>query len=176
MNEKITNFATGDEIEFLQTDEGTAGRISEFVMTLAPKSAWAKSPRHFHPYQTETFKVLSGELNLTVGDEHFVLTSEDEKVVVDKFTLHSFWNATNEPAVFKAEIYPPVNIEKGLRLTYKLSEEGKINKRNIPHNPFYTLILMDWFDSYFAFIPWKLQKFLFRQGANFAKLFGYRYD
>ena len=93
--------------------------------------------------------------------------------MVQKFELHSFWNATDKEVKFVAEIYPPVNIEKGLRLTYKLSEEGKINKRNIPHNPFYTLILMDYFDSYFQFIPWRLQKFLFRQGANLARIFGY---
>ena len=44
MNEKIKNFATGDTIEFLQTDEETGGRMSKFIMTLAPKSSWAKSP------------------------------------------------------------------------------------------------------------------------------------
>jgi len=173
MNERIKNHATGDSIEFLQTDEGTSGRISNFIMTLAPHSSWAKSPRHFHPYQTETFKVISGELNLSVGKKHLLLKPESEKVVVDRFVLHSFWNDANEEVKFIAEIYPPKNIEKGLRLTYKLSEEGKINKRNIPHNPFYTLILMDYFDSYFSFIPWKLQKFLFRQGSKFAQMVGY---
>lgn len=174
MSELIKNQATGDSIEFLQTDEGTSGHMSNFIMTLAPNSSWAKSPRHFHPYQTETFKVVAGELNLTVGKKHFVLTPNDEKVIVEKFTLHSFWNEQNEEVRFEAEIYPPKNIEKGLRLTYELSQQGKINKRNIPYNPFYTLILMDYFDSYFWFTPWKLQRFLFRQGANFARLFGYQ--
>ncbi|MCE7992507.1 MAG: cupin domain-containing protein [Roseivirga sp.] len=174
MNEEIKNFATGDRIEFLQTDEGTNGRISEFIMTLAPKSSWAKSPRHFHPYQTETFKVISGELNLRVGDKHLLLGPDDDKVIVNKFVLHSFWNEQDSETRFIAEIYPPKNIERGLRLTYKLSEEGKINKKNIPHNPFYTLILMKYFDSYFSFIPWKLQQFVFAQGANFARLLGYK--
>jgi len=174
MNEKISNLATGDTIEFLQTDEGTNGQMSNFIMTLAPKSSWAKSPRHFHPFQTETFKVISGELHLTAGKNRYKLKVGEEKVVVDKFVLHSFWNETDQPVVFEAEIFPPKNIEKGLRLTYKLSQEGKINKRNIPNNPFYTLILMDYFDSYFDFIPWKLQRFLFRQGANLAKVFGYK--
>ena len=174
MNEKITNSATGDSLEFLQTDGGTNGRMSEFIMTLAPKSSWAKSPRHFHPYQTETFKVIAGELNLRVGDQHLVLGPNDEKVVVDKFVLHSFWNEQNEEVKFTAEIFPPKNIEKGIRLTYELSKEGKINKKNIPYNPFYTLILMKYFDSYFAYIPWKFQKFLFSLGANFARLFGYK--
>ena len=173
--EIIKNHATGDQIDFIQTDEDTGGQMSHFIMTLSPYSRWAKSPRHFHPYQTETFKVLSGELNLTVGEKHYVLKPGDDRVVVDKFVLHSFWNEKDEEVRFEAEIYPPRNIEKGLRLTYKLSEQGKINKRNIPYNPFYTLMLMHYFDSYFSFIPWKIQKFLFSSGAKFASLLGYKY-
>ncbi len=132
-----------------------------------------KKSETFSSFQTETFEVLSGELNLTVGDKHLVLKPEDEKTVVNKFVLHSFWNDTNEEVKFIAEIYPPKNIEKGLRLTYDLSQKGKISKRNIPYNPFYVLILMDYFDSYFPIIPWKFQKAGFTFGAKFARLFGY---
>ncbi len=171
MNETIHNHGTGDQIEFLQTDEGTGGRMSKFIMTLAPGSAWAKSPRHFHPHQTETFEVVSGELNITFGDQQKVLKPGDDKVVVEPFMLHSFWNATDQETKFVAEIFPPKNIEKGLRLTYKLSEQGRISKNNIPFSPFYTLILMDYFDSYFRFIPWKFQKAIFGLGARFARLF-----
>lgn len=173
MNEIIKNHATGDTYEFLQTAKETSGRVSEFIMTLAPNSSWAKGPRHFHPGQTETFKVIAGELNLTAGDKHYILTPEDDKIIVEKFTLHSFWNEQNEEVKFIAEIFSPLNIEKGLRLTCKLSEEGKVNSSNIPYNPFYTLILMDYFDAYFSFIPWKIQRLLFRKGAKFAQLFGY---
>ena len=173
MSDKITNFATGDQIEFLQTDEETNGRMSNFIMTLAPHSSWAKNPRHFHPYQTETFKVISGELNLRFGKNHKVLKPGDDKVLVEKFVLHSFWNETDEEVKFEAEIYPPKNIERGIRLTYRLSEKGKINKRNIPYNPFYTLILIKYFDSYFRIIPWKWQKFAFSLGAKFALMLGY---
>ncbi len=174
MKETITNLATGDRIEFLLTDQETNGQMSKFIMTLSPKSSWAKSPRHFHPFQTETFKVISGELNLRVGNQHHILKPEDEQVVVEKFVLHSFWNDTEVEVKFLAEIYPPKNIEKGIRLTYELSKEGKINKNNIPYNPFYTLILMNYFDSYFSFVPWKFQQFLFKLGAKFANLFGYK--
>lgn len=174
MNEKIKNHATGDSIEFLETDEGTKGLMSKFIMTLAPKSSWAKSPRHFHPYQTETFEVIRGELNIRVGNKHMALKPGDDKVVVEKFVLHSFWNEKEEEVRFVAEIYPPKNIEKGIRLTYSLSEKGRINKKNIPHNPFHTLVLMHYFDAYFSVIPWKIQKFLFYLGAKMAQLFGYK--
>ena len=173
-NEIIKNYATGDSIEFLETDKETNGRTSKFIMTLAPHSSWAKFPRHFHPFQTETFDVIAGQLHLNVGDKKLLLTPDHGKVMVEKFQLHSFWNSSSEEVKFIAEIYPPLNIEKGLRLTYRLSSEGKINKRNIPYNPFYTLILMDYFDSYFRFIPWRFQKFLFHLGGNFARLLGYK--
>ena len=159
-------------LSFSKQNKETEGRMSNFIMTLAPYSAWAKSPRHFHPYQTETFKVLEGMLNLTVGNNQYELTANDDKVVVDKFVLHSFWNSTDKEVKFIAEIYPPRNIEKGIRLTYLLSKEGKVNKRNIPHNPFYTLLLMNDFDSYFQYIPWKLQRFLFSLGAKFCSVVG----
>ena len=174
MNEKIINHATGDTIEFLETAESSNGQMSKFIMTLAPLSSWARSPMHFHPFQTETFEVIAGELNIRVGKKHHILKPGNQKVVVDKFVLHAFWNATNEPVQFIAEIYPPKNIEKGLRLTYKLSEAGKITKRNIPYNPFYTLLLMHYFDAYFSFLPWKLQRFLFKTGAQLAGMLGYR--
>lgn len=70
-----------------------------------------------------------GELNLRVGNKHLILTPEEDKVVVDKFVLHSFWNDKNEEVKFIAEIYAPKNIEKGIRLPYQLSQEGKINKK-----------------------------------------------
>ncbi|EDP70733.1 Cupin 2, conserved barrel [Flavobacteriales bacterium ALC-1] len=177
MNENpeiIRNKATGDSIEFIQTDEGTKGRVSEFIMTLSPNSSWAKSPKHFHPFQTETFKVISGELNLNVGKEHLILTPNHNKIIVDKFVLHSFWNDTNKEVKFIAEIYPPRDIEKGIRKTYELADKGKINKRNIPYNPFYSLILMKQFDSYFHYIPWKFQRLVFNFGARIALMFGYK--
>lgn len=173
MNRNIENKATGDQIQFIKTTEETNGELLEFIMTLAPKSSWAKNPRHFHSYQVETFKVLKGELHLTVNKEHHILQPKDDKVVVDKFDLHSFWNAQDTQTIFKAQIFTPRKIEEGLRLTYQLSQEGKVNKNNLPNNPFYTLVLMDCFDSYFAFIPWKLQRLFFKSGARFAKLFGY---
>ena len=74
INEVIKNHATGDQIEFLLTERETGGEMTKFVMTLSPHSSWAKSPRHFHPFQTETFKVISGELNLTVGNKRLCLS------------------------------------------------------------------------------------------------------
>ena len=174
MGETLFNRVTKDSMEFIQTAEETNGRMTEFYLTLAPKSAWAKSPRHFHSHQTETFKVITGELNLTAGKRHYVLKPNDEKVIVEKFTLHSFWNATDSDVVFRAEIFPPRNVEKGLRVMYELASEGKVSKSNIPHNPFYTLILMSYIDSYFAFIPWKFQRFMFKAGAKLSMLLGYR--
>ena len=117
--------------------------------------------------------MLSGELNLTAGDKHYVLKPGDEKVVVEKFTMHSFWNEQDSPVCFRAEIFPPKNIEKGLRLSYALAQQGKISKNNLPYNPFYTLILMDYFDSYLWGIPWRIQRGIYRIGSKFANFMGY---
>ncbi len=105
--------------------------MPNFVMTLVSKSSWAKKPRYFHPFRTETFKVISGELNLIVREQYHILKPGDKTVVVDKFVLHSFWNEKDGETKCIAKIYPFKNMEKGLRLTYKFSQDGKINKKNI---------------------------------------------
>ena len=173
MPEMIQNAATGDSIEFIETAEQSGGRVSHFYMTLAPGSDWARSPRHFHPFQKETFEVVEGELHLHAGKTKHVLRPGDPKVVVERFQLHAFWNESDQPTKFIAEIFDPRNIERGIRLTYKLSQDGAVNERNIPKNPLVTLLLMSWFDSYFPIIPWRLQRVGFGFGASIARLFGY---
>ena len=173
MAETIHNRGTGDNMTFLQTASETNGRMTEFIITLSPRSSWAKWPKHYHSHQTETFKVLSGELNLCVGKDHFILKSGDEKKVVPPFTYHRFWNDTDAEVELQAEIFPPRNIEKALRMTYKLSEQGKINSKNLPKNPMYTLLLMGYFDSYIPIIPWKIQRFIFKMGSSLARSFGF---
>lgn len=171
--EVIHNAATGDKIEFIETAEQSAGRVSHFVMTLAPGSDWARAPRHFHPYQVETFEVVEGELTLYAGKTRHILRPGDQKIVVDRFELHGFWNASDAPTKFVAEIFDPRNIERGIRLTYQLSQEGKVSKRNVPSNPWVTLLLMHWFDSYFPWIPWRIQQVGFGLGAALARALGY---
>jgi hypothetical protein len=39
INEIIQNKAIGDRIEFLQTDQRTSGKMSNFIMTLSPHSS-----------------------------------------------------------------------------------------------------------------------------------------
>lgn len=83
-------------------------------MTLSPHSSWAKSPRHFNPFQTEPFKVIERELNVRVIDKYTVFTPNDEKVVVEKFVLYSFWNAKDEEMEFVAEVCPPIDTNSNL--------------------------------------------------------------
>lgn len=174
VNEIIYNKVTGDSMEFFQTSKSSKGKVTEFNLTLASGSKWAKWPRHFHSHQVETFKVLSGELNLTAGSKHYLLKPGDPKVIVEKFMLHSFWNASDKEVIFRAEIFSPRNVEKGLRATYTLANQGKVNKNNIPYNPFYILILMSYIDSYFPVVPWKLQRLFFASGAKLSNLLGYK--
>lgn len=173
MNDTLFNPVTGDTLKFLKTAEETNGAMSEFILTLSPKSSWAKSPKHFHPHQAESFKVLSGELHLYEGKKLHVLTPESEKVIIDKLVLHAFWNELDTETVLHAEIYPPRDIEKGLRFNYYLAQKGKVYKNNIPRNLFYSFILMNYVDSYFKGIPWKFQKKVWQFGAKMATLLGY---
>jgi hypothetical protein len=43
-----------------------------------------------------------------------VFMPNDEKVVVEKFVLYSFWNAKDEEMEFVAEVCPPVDTNSNL--------------------------------------------------------------
>ncbi|MBO6517239.1 MAG: hypothetical protein JJ975_11875 [Bacteroidia bacterium] len=158
-NQRLENFATGDSILFLTSASESHGRVSHFLMSLAPGSDWAKTPVHFHRYQIETFKVLSGQLNFKLNGREMILNKNSPKIVVNEKATHAFWNSSlTQTVTFEAEIFNPKEIENSIRITYALSKFNKVNKRNIPKNPWITLILMYHFESYFRYVPWRLQK------------------
>jgi mannose-6-phosphate isomerase-like protein (cupin superfamily) len=90
---------------------------------------------HYHLAFTESFEVLEGTLDLSVGtkENHLVL-AEGESVFVSLDTAHRFWNSSPEPAVFEVEIRPARNFEKSIRAQFGLVEDGKTNDKAIPKN------------------------------------------
>src|SRR5437016_8547481 len=99
----IHNPVTGERMTFLATSADTDGEAVVIEVFVEPHGFVAMG--HVHPFQSERFAVVSGELGLKVGRERLKLRA-DEVAMVEPGTAHRFWNAGEEPVRFVCEIRP----------------------------------------------------------------------
>ncbi|WP_329395227.1 cupin domain-containing protein [Streptomyces melanogenes] len=86
--------SSGGSTHYLATDESTGGEFGLYKVELGARSAGAKT--HFHKAMSESFYVLSGELELYNG-EKWVTGREGDFLYVPVGGLHAFKNVTDEP-------------------------------------------------------------------------------
>ncbi|GAB2576333.1 cupin domain-containing protein [Streptomyces capparidis] len=84
----------GGSTHYLATGESTGGEFGLYKAVLGPRSPGAKA--HFHRAISESFYILSGELELFDG-ERWVTGREGDFLYVPVGGLHAFRNATDEP-------------------------------------------------------------------------------
>ncbi|MEV3858814.1 cupin domain-containing protein [Streptomyces sp. NPDC050095] len=84
----------GGATHFIATHESTGGEFGLFKAELGARSAGAKP--HFHKAMSESFYILSGELELYDGDK-WVTGREGDFLYVPVGGLHGFRNVTDEP-------------------------------------------------------------------------------
>lgn len=171
--EIIKNNITGDSMRIFRSSLNGGDDIFELDLTLCPKNRWSKFP-HFHPGATETFKVISGTLNMIVGDQEVVLTPDSKEVVIGNNVIHCFWNDTDKPVTFHSVISPAYTIERGIRATYALANAGRMNKMNLPRNLFELALLGELLDGYSPKLPWQVQKGLIKVLTTIGTVLGYR--
>ena len=86
----IHNSITGETIRFVETAADTDGERVVIDVLVEPNGVVAAA--HLHPYQSERFEVVEGELTMKVGGETLEL-GPGESVTVEPGTAHKFWNA-----------------------------------------------------------------------------------
>ncbi|NGO71677.1 cupin domain-containing protein [Streptomyces boncukensis] len=84
----------GDAYRYLATHESTGGEFGLYKVDLAARAAGARP--HFHKAMSESFYLLSGELELFNGDT-WVTGRAGDFLYVPVGGLHAFRNATDEP-------------------------------------------------------------------------------
>ncbi len=102
-NKTIYNDITRNSIKFLQTSSNTFGRLLEMETTYSAHSK--EPPAHYHPYQSEEFTILSGELSARINGKLNVLT-EGQKLYIPSNTLHSIWNNSDTRTVVNRKVEP----------------------------------------------------------------------
>lgn len=77
---ELANPVSGTSTVFTATAESTGGAYVEVEATYPAHGAWP--PLHLHPRQTETFTVLTGQMEVVRGDEKFTAVAGDTFEVV----------------------------------------------------------------------------------------------
>ena len=168
----ITNPKTGQTIKFLQTARDTGGRLLEMESSLRGHST--EPPLHYHPYQEETFSIISGQLTVRLNGELKTYSAGDQ-FHVSKDEVHSMWNEGEAPAVINWRVSPALETEYFFENTFGLAANGKSNEKGMP-GILQIALLANKYDKIFRLSkpPFVLQKILFSILTPVAYLTRYR--
>ena len=168
----IYNSITGETIRFIETAADSDGERVVIDVLVEPNGFVATA--HQHPYQTEVFEVLEGEIVFKVGGETIVATA-GTSVTVEPGTAHRFWNASEAAARFRCVVSPALQFEALIETMFRLANDGKTNRKGLP-NPFRLAVIANhhFDDVRLPFPPAWLQKLGLLAGAPAGRLLGYR--
>ena len=167
----IENPITGEKVTFLKTSAETDGELVVIDTTVAPGGFVAAE--HIHPYQSERFEVLSGEVEFRHGGE-IVVAKAGDVVMVEPGTSHQFRNLGSEEIRFRTEVRPALTFETFLETMFGLASDGKTNGKGLPNAFHLAVIMSEQFDLVQLPSP---PAWMQRMGLVFAsplgRLFGY---
>jgi len=113
---------TGETFHFRTSARGPSGRFA-FQWRLAPRKA-GPGP-HVHPFESETFRVVSGRLVVVVEGVRHDLSAGDE-LTVPAGAVHSFEHPWDEEAVVEVSLDGPRMEDQFLPLAIRLGSELRL--------------------------------------------------
>lgn len=130
-----------DYATLLQSSEESGGERTLFRIEVAPGGG---NIPHYHRTYDEHFRVLDGELEVTVGGEARLLRAGEE-AVAPMNTLHDFRNPTGDTTTFLVEMRPGVpGFEKAIAVGYGLAADGLTHANSIPKNLYHLALVVEW--------------------------------
>ena len=167
----IENPITGEQVTFLKTSAETDGELVVIDAAVAPGGFVAAE--HLHPYQSERFEILSGEVEFKLGKE-VVTARPGDVVMVEPGTSHQFRNLGNEEIRFRTEVRPALSFETFLQTMFGLASEGKTNQKGMPNPVRLAVIMSEHFDLVrLPFPPAWVQRMGLAFASPLGLLFGY---
>ena len=168
----IRNPQTGQQIRFLRTGRDTCGQLLEMEATFAGNSA--KPVAHYHPYQAEDFRVVSGRLTVQVGGQTKVLGPGDT-LHIPRHTVHAMWNASPDETVVNWQVTPALTTDHFFETVFGLASDGTAGANSRPPL-LQTVLLVQYFSAVFRLArpPRTIQRVLFSLLSPVAYLAGYR--
>jgi quercetin dioxygenase-like cupin family protein len=164
----IENPVIKDRITFLKTAEETNGEYLLAQLEVAPGGS---NVMHYHTTFTEEFRVIDGQLNVSLNGEEKVLNVGDS-ALIPKMAHHRFYNVTDKYATAIVELRPARNFEKSLRIAYGLARDGKTNEKSLPKSIWHLALLFQLGEGYIPGLPLLVQRSIFGTLASIAKFLG----
>lgn len=168
----IANPVTGQQIRFIQTAGDTTGALLEMESTYAAGSK--EPPPHYHPYQSEDFTILEGEMTVRMNGRLTVLKKGDQ-LHIPPNTVHSMWNNTSAAAVINWKVQPAMDTEYFFENAMGLANDGKTKADGMPVFLQVVSLAAKYSGTFrLAWPPYGLQRLLFGILRPVAYLAGYR--
>ncbi|MFI1829350.1 cupin domain-containing protein [Streptomyces sp. NPDC020412] len=126
----------GGSTHYLATHGSTGGEFGLYKAELGPRSAGAKT--HFHKTISESFYVLSGELELYDG-ERWVTGRAGDFLYVPVGGLHAFKNVTDEPMSMLILFAPGAPREEYFEQVAQMSRRGgaELKQFRVRHDSYF---------------------------------------
>ncbi|MCC5620937.1 cupin domain-containing protein [Nostoc sp. CHAB 5715] len=159
---------TGDRMTILRSTHDTNGEYVKFYFELPPGSQG--SPLHYHDTKTEIFEVLSGSLEMEVGQKgNIKVLRAGEVLQVPAGVHHSFRNASDNWVTFTSEVRAAGEFEHFLRSMFGLAIDKKVNKEGMPTNILQFALLIKKADTIIVGPPVFVQKLMIGVLAGIAR-------
>ena len=167
----IENPVTGDSMVVLQSTHESGGNSFTAKFTLPPGSHG--TPLHYHNNLLETFEVLSGALEMELGEKgNIKVLLPGEVVYVPAGMYHSFRNSSENEVVFVSSVHPAGEFEQFIRAMYGLAIDGKVNPSGMPKNLLHFALVIQKADLVIVGLPVFIQKVIIGSLAALARLLG----
>ncbi|MFE4667054.1 cupin domain-containing protein [Streptomyces sp. NPDC056716] len=126
----------GATTHYLATNQSTSGEFGLYRVDLGARSAGAKT--HFHRTMSESFYVLSGELELYDG-EAWVTGRTGDFLYVPAGGLHAFKNVTDEPMSMLMLFSPGAPREEYFERLAEMAQRGgeELKQFRIRHDSYF---------------------------------------
>lgn len=170
--EVYDNPVTGERVVIRLGTQETGGE--RLVIDVYVRPGGAVPGEHIHPSIDETFTILKGRVGIAI-DGRKAIAEPGRPLHVPRGTAHDWWNAGDEEAHILVEITPAARFEGMIRNLFGLAQDGRTDKKGIPHLLQLALIAREFDDVVRLTRPPRLvQKALFGILAPIARLKGYR--
>lgn len=171
-NKVIQHPGSGQMIRFIRTGRETNGSLLEMESSWEPGST--EPPMHYHPFQSEDFKVMTGELTVRINGVVEILKPGDT-LHIPACTSHTMWNHSTEKTIVNWKVRPAKDTEYFLETGMGLATDGKVNRKGMP-GILQIALTANRFSRVFRLSkpPFFIQKFVFLLLTPFAWMAGYR--